>query len=306
MPRGLSWSIELSAVGLLKAGSKTAPLLGRLPAGTRVYLPALAADPPSAIEDSLRLLQRSNPALVPVPHIAASRETSVDAVEGRIDAWQKAWPNNVHEVLVVRGDPGGAHGGGGAAAPVDAAGGAFASTLEFLETGVLQRCGVDTVGLCGHPEGVGGGSADDSLAALAAKLEWAEAAAVRARVVTQFCFYAEKTTGYVDALRDRGVDVDVSVGVVGPDVPQGTRERMAGVCGVSPPPRGSYATPYMRRLARWQEARGPQRGMQALHLYPFASLEGTLAKMHAFETDGSRRADGSLYEKLHLDPTPHV
>ena len=69
----VSWSIELSTTGLLKANSLAARVLPRLPAGVRIYLPALPQDPPDAIENALTLLRRENPGLVPVPHIAASR-----------------------------------------------------------------------------------------------------------------------------------------------------------------------------------------------------------------------------------------
>ena len=47
----VGWSLELSAPGLLKPGSGSARLLPLLPPSTRVYLPALPNDPPTAIEE---------------------------------------------------------------------------------------------------------------------------------------------------------------------------------------------------------------------------------------------------------------
>jgi hypothetical protein len=296
----LAWSLELSTVGLLKAGSTSAPLLGRLPPGTRVYLPALPTDPPSAIADSLELLHKENRELIPVPHVAASREASADSVEKRFLRWQQSWPGGLREVLVVRGDPRGAHGGSNAAATTSGCG-AFRTSLELLESGVLQQCGIGVVGLCGHPEGVSGVSADEARAALITKLDWAERVGVRARVVTQFCFDAALTTAYVDALREDGVHADVSIGIVGPDVAMKTRHRMADICGVAAPASPS-TTGYMRALSAWQAERGAMRGMQALHMYPFSSLARTLQSMNDFETGASRNADGSPYAKLHLEP----
>jgi len=283
----VAWSLELGAVGLLKAGSASAPLLAQLPAGTKIYLPALPAEPPSAIEEALGLLRRENAKLVPVPHIAAAREESVGSLERRLATWQRVSSDGVREVLVVRGDPHG-HGAEAAAASASASaqrsrGGTFPTSLHLLESGVLQRCGVQAVSLCGHPEGIAaaGLSATAAKAHLEAKLRWADAAGVRARVVTQLCFDAATATGYVDSLRAAGLDVDVSLGVVTPDVPVQLRERMAHRCGVALPASGPCA---LRDIARWQSERGGAAGAQALHLYPFGGLAKALASM---QTDDS-------------------
>ena len=109
---------------------------------------------------------------------------------------------------------------------------------------------------------------------------------MRARVVTQFCFDSATVTGYVDSLRDEGVGVDVSVGVVSPDVTMDVRTRMAHRCDVAPP-QASFVTPYFRRIAKWHAERGEAAGAQALHLYPFGGLRNCLSKMHAFTNDDS-------------------
>ena len=270
----VAWSLELGTTGLLKSGSASARLLRHLPAGTRIFLPALPADPPTAIEEALGLLHRENAGLVPVPHIAASREASTSSLETRLAAWQRASSDSVREALIVRGDPRGAHSTDDVASGTTVVPGAFGTSLELLETGVLQRCGIDAVSLCGHPEGVGGLSPDAARAALAEKLRWADANGVHARVVTQFCFSSGEATGFVDALRADGLGVDVSLGIVGPSsLP--LRQRMAERCDVAPP-TSPYVTPFMRRLAAWQAAREPGAGVQALHLYPFGGLTATL------------------------------
>ena len=53
---------------------------------------------------------------------------------------------------------------------------------------------------------------------------------------------------------------------------------MAKRCDVAPP-TSSFATPYFRRIARWQSQRTPARGAEALHLYPFGGLRACLAKV---------------------------
>ena len=315
MRSSLAWSLELGTTGLLKAGSTTAPILGRLPAGTRIFLPALPNDPPTAMEEALRLLRRENPGLVPVPHIAASREASIASLENRLAAWQRATSDGVREALIVRGDPHATHSTerlqGTTATPgaSDVPGSsemAFHTSLELLETGVLQRCGVEAVSLCGHPEGVGGLSADAARAALSAKLQWAAASDVRARVVTQFCFDSGATQAFVDALRTDGLDVDVSLGVVGPSS-LALKQRMAERCGVSPPAE-DLAT-YVRAIGAWQAARGARRGVQSLHLYPFGGLAKTLRWMHDVSSGpsaGAREGDDDAEPLALRPPVPLV
>ena len=146
----IAWSLELG----IDALRRSAPLLSRIPAGTRIYLPALIDDPPSAIEEALGLLTRENSGLVPVPHIAASREVSVASLESRMAAWQRVSSDRVREVLVVRGDREAHQHGATTSTKAAATGGPFRTSLELLETGALQRCGVELVHLCGHPEGI--------------------------------------------------------------------------------------------------------------------------------------------------------
>lgn len=292
----LRYSLELSPTGLLKAGSVTARLLPTLPAGTRVYLPSLPADPPDAIERALALLRREGEGVVPVPHIPASRVASVSALERQLCAWQRASSDRVREALVVRGDPSAHHGTDDASSSREAAAtsaGPFDCSLDLLESGVLQGAGISTVSLCGHPEGVGRLSASDALAALLLKLQWAEASGVEARVVTQFCFDAEMTIAYAEMLHSAAATADLHLGVVGP-CQADLRLRMAQRCGVAPPHSADsvevggadaqggegWPTAYVRSLAAWQRTQVGPAAALALHVYPFGGLKRTLEWLH--------------------------
>ena len=304
---GMRWSLELAPTGLLKAGNAAARLLPTLPSGTQIYLPSLPMDPPDAMADALALLRRENGGLVPVPHIPARRTPSAAALERRLCAWQRASGDRVREVLVVRGDATAHHGTDSDAAPGDSgpappAEPPFGESLRLLETGVLQRCGVDAVSLCGHPEGVGPLTAEEARGALLQKLLWAESSGVRARVVTQFCFDAAATAAYVDALRAAGAACPVSVGVVGPST-AALRARMADRCGVTRPDEAlEWPAEYVRRLARWQAARDACAGAQALHVYPFGGLPATLDWLRAVIEADSNDGVGSF--KLAPEPPP--
>ena len=281
------WSIELSTTGLLKAGSASVRLLPMLPVGTRVYLPALPGDPPDAIERALVLLRREcKDAVVPVPHVAASRVESKIELEQQLCAWQRASKDSIEEALIVRGDPQRHHGNLDGGSGLAASHGPFGCSLDLLQSGVLQGAGVRTVSLCGHPEGVGELSRDAASDALLRKLHWAEASSMKARIVTQFCFSTAKTIEYAELLRSLGVVADLHVGVVGPCSPE-IRMRMANRCAVAPPDaedatmsKGAdgrrWPSTYVRALADWQAGLNDDAGRLALHVYPFGGLESTL------------------------------
>ena len=138
----IKWSLELGVGQLATA----APLLSQIPAGTRVFIPSLPADPPTAMEEGLAMMRRANAGLVPVPHIAASREESDASLERRLRAWQRV--NEVREVLVVRGDT---VGHGDLPAAIASTIGPYGTSLSLLETGVLERCGIEAVAFGSHP-----------------------------------------------------------------------------------------------------------------------------------------------------------
>lgn len=281
MRGAIAWSIQLTSSSLQKA----APLLSRLPAATKVYIPA---DQPAAIAEALGVLASENHRLVPVPTIAATSQESLASLEQTLTAWQRTSSDVVREVLLVGGDAQGSGGRAGAAELFGEAGGssAFRSSLDILETGVLQRCGIEAVGFRGLPEGAVGISADAAKALLKQELQAADASGVRASVVTQFCFDAALCTGYVDALRADGHDVPVSLGIVGPDVTQEMRRNVAEQHGVAPPENSFFVTTYLRRIAKWQSQRG-EAGAQALHLHPVGGLQSCLAKVRDFTSDDS-------------------
>ncbi|KAL3893132.1 MAG: hypothetical protein SGPRY_014441, partial [Prymnesium sp.] len=234
-----------------------------------------------------------NARLIPVPHIAATREPSAASLEEKLAKWQQSFGNRLSEALIVRGDPKAGHqldltpsspsSASASSSP------AFSSSLELLESGVLKRGGLQTLCFCGHPEGTGGSSMEASLPSLANKLAWAEENDLQARVVTQFTFYSGVATGFLEAMRAGGMSAPVSLGVVGPSsLP--LRKGMAERCGVAPP-ASPYVTPFMRRIASWQSAQPEGAGLQSIHLYPFGGAGSTLKWLRDFYDDPEFQAE---------------
>ena len=127
-----NWSIEVTPAGATKIDS----FADALAEGTTVNVTFLpGSDPLDTIAISKRLADEGMNA---VPHIAARSlqdSAQLDDLLKRMTA-----EANVREVLVI---------GGGVDKPV----GEFDSTMQVLNTGLIQKYGITTIGVSGHPEG---------------------------------------------------------------------------------------------------------------------------------------------------------
>ncbi len=196
-----------------KAGDVEA-LKQSAPAGTRVYLSALPNRPLGELADQAVLIRAAG--LEPVPHVAVrnldSREQVVALLERLRDEAE------AKHLLVIGGDRG------------DAAG-PFATSLDLIESGLLQRHGITHVGLAGHPEGHPRVSTDMLDRALRTKIEAAEESGLAADIVTQFSFDGDAIIAWVRRLRDYGIETPVRIGMAGP-TNLTTLLRYAQRCGV--------------------------------------------------------------------------
>src|SRR5258706_13673001 len=110
--------------------------------------------------------------LRPVPHVAARRIASRDALDEYLAL--AAGEASVDSALVIGGDS-------------DRASGPFESSLGLLETGLFQRHGIVHVGVAGYPEGHPRIAASALDAALVAKKGLARSGGIDLPVVTQVC-----------------------------------------------------------------------------------------------------------------------
>lgn len=203
----------------------------------------------------------------PIVHLSARRFTSHAELEQYIsDITSKA---GVKRVFIIAGDP-----------PEPE--GPFSDSLQIIETGLLEKYGIDIVGIGGHPEG----HPNNTKAEL---WDWMERkiAALRARgitplVVTQFAFDDDAIVDWVKEMRSRGIDVPVRLGVPGP----AGIKRLLGFakrCGVGA--SASVMKKYGISLTNLIGSAGPDKlvasldkgltdeaGRVRLHLYPFGAL----------------------------------
>ena len=184
------------------------------PAGTHVYISALPTRPieeSAAIAASLRRL-----GFEPVPHLAARYFASPQALDDLLA--RLAGEAGVRRLLVIGGDR-------------EVPQGPYRGALEVIDSGLLTRRGIAEIGIAGYPEGHPRIADHELERLLAAKIEAAEQTGLGVHIVPQFSFDPPAILGWLDRLRDHGVDLPVRVGLAGP-TSLNSLMRYARRCGV--------------------------------------------------------------------------
>jgi len=181
--------------------------------GTRVYL---SAPPNRPVDESVAAAIRLRAAgFEPVPHLAVRNFGSVaafDDVLARLTA-----EAGVDSVLVIAGDRGEC--------------GPFRRAIDAIDSGLLRRRGIRTVGIAGYPQGHPRIGDEELDRALAEKIAAAEAIGLIVEIVTQFCFDAQAVLDFIARLRAFGFDHRLRIGLVGP-TSLAALLRYASRCGV--------------------------------------------------------------------------
>lgn len=169
------------------------------PAGTHLYLSAIPTRPSIELVEQAALTRKAG--LEPVPHIAVRNYASKDELPSLLQRLSEE--AGVRRVLVISGDR------------ADSAG-AYSASIEVIESGVLQKYGINEIGIAGHPDGHPVVADDVMQRALLSKVEAAEQGGLKADIVTQFGFDAVAMIRWVKKLRDLGIEAPVRIGMAGP------------------------------------------------------------------------------------------
>lgn len=237
------------------------------PVGSDVYAAWIPGTPYHHLVSIARHLRAAG--MNPVPHIAARRLPDRSAADDFLA--RLVGEAGVTRALVLAGDS-------------PTAAGPFASSVELLESGLLQAHGIRSVGVAGYPEGHRTLAAETLRRALDRKIEYAAANGLELFIVSQFCFDGQTVLDWLAALRARGVRLPVRVGVAGPATVR-TLLAYGARCGIGNSLRaiGAQALSLTRIVAR----HGPERlvrrlaegetglGIAGLHLFPFGGFAQT-------------------------------
>ena len=280
-----AYSIEVTPA----VAAKHASLADLFPTATRVYVAFVPGeDYRNVVRTAARIRAEG---LVPVPHFPARSIADHAELEGYLrSATSEA---GVDEVLVI---------GGG----IDVPRGAFSGTAALLETGLLERYGIRTIGLAGHPEGQRELDGPGLATTLEQKLAFARHTPAGVRLVTQFLFEAAPLTLWERAIRAQGNTLPIHVGVPGP----ATVKSLLGyarMCGVGNSMRLltrqagnlfklaslSYPDALITALAH-HVADEPESRIAQLHFYPFGGLARTARWVEAIRNGAFTLHDDGL------------
>jgi methylenetetrahydrofolate reductase (NADPH) len=247
-----------------------------IPAGTRVNVTFLGNEDLELRLAAARAVERLG--LVPVPHISARRLPSRAAFAEFLARLQA--DGTGESVFVVGGDP-------------DTPAGPYRDSVALIESGLLEEHGVRHVGISGYPEGHPAISGPQLWSALEAKHALLAEHGLNGGITTQFGFDTQPVLAWIEAVRERGVDLPVRVGVPGP---AGVRRLLsyAGRFGVGT--SAGIARKYGLSLTNLMGTAGPDRFVRALadgldphrhgqvdmHFYPFGGLKATSEWVAAF------------------------
>ena len=189
-----NWSIEVTP----SSNKKINDFREVLPVGTTVNVTEI---PGSDLERILSTVhQLASQEMNAVPHIAARGIESLAALDGLITRYREA---HVTEVLLIAG---------GYKQPI----GDFASSIDVLETGLLENLGIKKVGVAGHPEGSPDISKAELADALKRKNAIAQESGLDMYLETQFCFDAQAILDWEAQIRKAGNRLPIRVGLAGP------------------------------------------------------------------------------------------
>ncbi|WP_425479870.1 methylenetetrahydrofolate reductase [Xanthomonas maliensis] len=263
------WAGALPEAFSLEVGAKDITALtaaaSRIPPGTTIAIPWLPGQDDGARLAAARAVRMLG--FEPMPHLSARRIGSLAALDRFIG--RATTEAGVQRCLVIAGDP---------STPV----GPFADSTALIETGVLERRGIRTVGVGGHPDAHPVMDADERWDVLETKCRRIEDRGMAPLVVTQFAFDADRVLAWLDALRSREIRHPVRIGVPGP-ASVAVLVRYAAMCGVGA--CASMLSKYGISIGRLLGNAGPDRfvdrlasgltpahGQVDMHLFPFGGI----------------------------------
>ena len=218
----------------------------------------------------------------PIVHLSARRIESEEQLDWYLgEITQKA---GVKRVFIIAGDP-----------PEPE--GPYSTSLQIIETGLLEKHGIEIVGVGGHPEGHPNNTPAELWDWMERKLAAIRAHGMVPLVVTQFAFDDDAIVAWLAEMRARGIDVPVRLGIPGP----AGIKRLLGFakrCGVGA--SASVMKKYGISLTNLIGSAGPDKlvaslkaklgaehGRVRLHLYPFGALTASAEWINAYHAKHS-------------------
>ncbi|MDJ0463806.1 methylenetetrahydrofolate reductase [Streptomyces sp. H27-C3] len=253
-----------------------------IPAGTRINITFLGNEDLGVRLAAARAVQQFG--YTPVPHISARRLRSRAELEQFLDALRSA--GTAENVFVIGGDPPTPHG------PYD-------DSLALIESGLLQEYGVRHVGISGYPAGHPAIAGPTLWSAIKDKTAALARHELTGDIITQFGFDATPVLTWVEAVRARGIDTPVRIGVPGP---AGIKRLMTYATRFGVGTSTSIAKKYGFSITNLMGTAGPDRFVRALadgydphrhgviklHFYTFGGIKASARWVADFRTQEAK------------------
>jgi methylenetetrahydrofolate reductase (NADPH) len=262
-----------------------------LPPDTRVYVTDVGVDPVSEI--TLACKKITDMGYSPVPHIPARRIESEAALEARLSGLVNE--AGVNDVLIIAGE-------------ADDQMGPYSSSIEILQTGLIDKLGIQHVGLGGHPEGNAAYAGQDVMSILRDKISFGDNSDAEFRIVTQFGFDGPKFIQWAKDVKAAGIEAPIHLGVAGP-AKITTLIKYAALCGVGNSlnflKKRTSAIAQLATKHSPEEVVGPiedtwrtgDTNIAQLHVFPFGGLQASatwLAERGSYELGAKPKALRSI------------
>ncbi len=277
-----NWSIEVVPT----ENFSCAQLSGEAPVGTSVYVTSIPGQGTGNLLRTSKTLKQAG--FDPVPHITARSIRSVDHLRSLLSSLEEL---DIQKILLLGGDT------------PDVAG-PFASSLEVLESGILEGYSLKQIGFATYPERHKYISSEVLERQLSSKIKVASELGFQSSLVTQLCFDATATVRHIERLRARGIQIPVHVGVAGP-TSWTTMLKFAAICGVA---ASAYSlksnASRVRQLASGFDSTdqiadfavfsfsNSMAGKMAPHFFTFGGTKKTIAWINALLRENSKFSEG--------------
>ena len=208
----------------------------------------------------------------PVPHLAARSIPSRMFLEKSLQRLR--CEANISRVLLIAGS-------------VPTPLGDFTDSMKVLETGLLDRYGIRTIGLAGHPEGCRDISDEGIRKTLRWKNEFARRTDASLYLVTQFCFEAAPIIAWDKRIQAEGNKLPIHIGIPGLATIK-TLLAHAKACGVGPSMR--FISRQAMNVARLLTVSAPDRLVYDLAAYKARNAACGIAGVHMYPLGGLKKS----------------
>ncbi|MBA4783856.1 MAG: methylenetetrahydrofolate reductase [Rhizobiales bacterium] len=259
-------SIEISPKAILAEGAPA----GLFPPGTRTYITDIGNH--SHLELATVARRLTDAGYRPVQHIAARRLNSAAELESHIKRLtQEA---GLDDVLIVAGEP-------------NRQMGPYASTMDILRSGVMERNGIKFIAVGGHPEGNPSAPKGQDYPILREKADFQSETNAQMRIVTQFGFDGEAFANWAWHVKAIGINLPIHLGVAGP-AKMTTLLRFAAIAGIGNSMK--FLKKRAGALTALATTPSPEPVVKPIEKFWQENPDGPVAQMHVFPFGGVNKS----------------